>query len=90
MWDGSVGATLKAPFVQTPGGTLSGPPGNINMAGTVPFPSLSATAVSSTLTTGHHLRVAQCTSPAPSEFLPPRDALLRSAGQKGGNPARHP
>ena len=85
MWDGSVGATLKAPFVQTPGGTLSGPPGNIHMAGTVPFSSpLRHRGL------GHHLRVAQFTSPAPSEFLPPRDALLRSAGQKGGNPALHP
>ena len=37
MWDGSVGATLKAPFVQTPGGTLSGPPGNIHMAGICSF-----------------------------------------------------
>ena len=37
MWDGSVGATLKAPFVQTPRGTLSGPPGNIHLAGTAPF-----------------------------------------------------
>ena len=46
------------------------------------FPSLPSTAVSTTLTTGHHLRLAHCTSPAPSQFLPPRDALLRSAGQK--------
>ena len=37
MWDGSVGATLKAPFVQTPGGALSGPPGNNHLSPTAPF-----------------------------------------------------
>ena len=85
MWDGSVGATLKAQ------GALSlAHPATFIWPVLFLFPPLSATEVSSTLTTGHHLPVAQCTSPAPSEFLPPRDAFLRSAGQKGGNPALHP
>ena len=37
MWDGSLGATLKAPFAQTPGDALSSPPGKNHLSGTAPF-----------------------------------------------------
>ena len=44
------------------------------------FPSLFATAVSSTTTTGHHLPVHQSTSASPHHFFPPGDALFRARG----------
>jgi len=37
MWDGSLGATLKASFAQTPGDALSSPPGKNHLSGTAPF-----------------------------------------------------